>query len=86
MRIPSLPSLPQVEAAVSSLGSRLPGARPRYSGLPYDEWAEPGQHGSPASDFTATSPAPDRRGGAATFLGYQALPAAAPPAPPQEQP
>ncbi|KAL4422517.1 hypothetical protein ABPG75_008714 [Micractinium tetrahymenae] len=75
---------PQVETAVGALASRLPGRPPRYSGLPYDEWTEPGPHGSPASDFTATSPAPDRRG-AATFLGYQALPAAAPPAPPQEQ-
>ncbi|KAL4421057.1 hypothetical protein ABPG77_001352 [Micractinium sp. CCAP 211/92] len=76
---------PQVEAAVATVASRLPGRRHRYSGLPYDEFADPGLQGTPAGDFTATSPAPDRRG-AATFLGYQALPAAAPPAPPQEQP
>lgn len=76
--------LAQVETAVALLGARLPGRRSRYSCLPYDEWTEPGPHGSPAGDFTATSPAPDRRG-AATFLGYQALPAAAPPAPPQEE-
>lgn len=83
---PPAPPVPvQVEAAVATVASRLPGRRHRYSGLPYDEFADPGLQGTPAGDFTATSPAPDRRG-AATFLGYQALPAAAPPAPPQEQP